>query len=427
MSQRVFSTVSQLVAKQGVLIAGVFAAASLSYLIFSAFLTTTNANLRFGDFRFIYNAGVVMAHGESPYKIQTYNLFWLNEIETLPDTERPYSTLEGKATHPSELSNRALMYPFLPNSGWLAIPLSAAGWRGAKLLISVVNIGAVLALAFTLYKRYVLSRTAGFLLLSLCCLASATSATASTGQLSLLSTLGSVLCFEAATSGRSRLAGAGAALALVKPQVSMLILLAALAKSTDRTKTALWCVLSFAASNLACMLLFADMEFLSDYESSIALRASAPFNLYRNMDGLYYILSPFLGRMAVSAVAGLAGVVATLVATRSLRSAFVMPCVALISLCCLPLHVGYDLVIVLPVCVLLFHAPPRHWDEFAWAILLALILRYPNVVNALSKLGFHPSRQLVLIVLLAAVIVGLVRLDLIRRDFRQSEVTVERV
>jgi len=386
------------------LLAWGFAVVSLALLLQTSLLSRSGADFRFGDFRFVYNGGTAWLSGESPYNIARYQYYWLRDIETLPD--RPYASQEPQARKPEDLSGRAIMYPFFPNSALLAVPLRAFGWAGAKILISVLNLACTFALAILLATFLRLPLKGRLLVLGGTCLASATSATIFSGQLSLICTAGTLICLWAANEDRPFLAGVGAALALLKPQLSVLLIVVALLRSPRRLRTAMWTILLVGVTNLLPIILIRDMDFFSSFKASLALRSTHPFNHFHNMDGLYYALSRVLSNGSVSLLSLLIGLVATYAVARTLSFPATVLAASVISSICLPLHVGYDLVIVLPILILPFLVTSNRLGMRLVSLgLVVLVLRFPTLVRVLEKVHLQLfSPQLVLLGLLVAIL-----------------------
>jgi hypothetical protein len=361
-----------------------FALSSFALLLKTSLAGGRDADSRFGDFRFLFNSGTTWLNGESPYDISRYQYYWLRDIETLPD--RPYAAKEPQAKTPEDLSGRTIMYPYFPNSAWLTVPLRALGWSGAKIVISVFNLASVVALALLMASLLHLRSNGRLLLLGGTCLASATSATIFTGQLSLVSTAGALLCVWAASKDRPFLAATGAALAFLKPQLTVFLVIVGLLHCPRRSLSIVSTAILVGLTNLLPIALIRDVDFLSSFRASLALRSTHPFNYFSNMDGLYYVLSHFLGDGSVSFVALLTGLLATWVAAKKLSFPAAVLAVSVISSICLPVHVGYDLVIVLPVLMLPFLTNRRSWLQFTALFLVVLTLRFPTLLRVLSKL-----------------------------------------
>ena len=175
-----------------------------------------------------------------------------------------------------------------------------------------------------------------------------------------------------------------AALAMIKPQLTLPLLAYAWIATDRRIALAIWSGLAILISNLVPVLITGNVDVISDMGAALALRAEHPFNLYENMHGLYFALSGSLSNSAIQAT-GLA--VAAIGALglglwRGLDQPYGLATVSLLTVLTMPLHVGYDMVVVYPVLALaiMMTVEKAHPIRllFVWAGALAL-LRWNNV------------------------------------------------
>lgn len=317
---------------------------SLGFLVYSAVLTENSK--RFGDLRFIYVAGAAWNDGLSPYNPRVYQQQWVETIRDIPESQRPYPN--DPLDNISDVESRWIAFAFPPSVAFLAKPLASLGWQVTRIGMTALNLGAVMLIVLCLHRLLDLRPSATALLATMAFLTTATSAAIFSGQPTPIAVAGALAALWAALAGAPVLFGLAAILALIKPQVSLLLLLFAWLQSPNRFTTAFWSISLVLLANGGALLLFGGWEgFYDDLKASLAIHTSGPFNDFANMHGFFFLFADMPRGLVQGAVVGLGLAVTAFISIRT-NFSLGLAMVSLLTVLLLPLHAGYDLLVAIP-------------------------------------------------------------------------------
>lgn len=341
------------------------------------------------DFRYFWSAGRLWLDGVSPYSSDFIRFV---EAEFGGDTA-------------------AFFYPpsILPIFALLgALPPQAAAY--CFLAANLLFAGATALLAADLAIRTGAARTRwkafAVLLTLLTIVFHPALSTLIYGQTSLLLAMAFSVYVRALESGRRGVAGLSLAILLMKPQFSIGLLIAALAKKEFRTAALIGLGVNAALFFLGA--LPDPAAIIRDFVANLSAYGDSKWNLSENSAGLGFLLS-FLG-LSLSPVVSLAAATAiALAATPSLanrphndeRLALVMILIVAVSMAASANH-SYDYVIFAPVAAFAFNARYARlrpllaaaYAAMAFATPLALLLHPPSALGAAA--GVHTAALLLI-------------------------------
>lgn len=307
------------------------------------------------DARVLYVAGQCWLAGGSPYEAEAFATTWRSTF--------------------SEVHPRTFVFAYPPTVAVISVPMALLPWPAGGRLLAALNasalIGCLLLIALSLRaalrERASWSRIA--LGLALASTIGAIPATLQIGQTGLLALLGALACLTTARAGPTALFAAGALLASIKPQVSLIAVAIALVQA--RARRVAWAVASVVLVGGASLAAAGGAEALEEAFRAVLRYSHASSNRAQALAGLQPLLQRTGIEIATLPVA-LAGIVlaAVLVAGAAHRAgpraaapgavAPLLPCALAFALSALflPLH-EYDLVLLmLPLAALVAMPAP---------------------------------------------------------------------
>jgi hypothetical protein len=322
--------------------------------------------VRLLDARVLYAAGQCWRAGGSPYDGERFAEAWQRSFaEPFPTT---------------------FVFAYPPTAALVAVPMALLPWpaggHGLDALSLAALVGCLAAIAAAL--RAALGARASWsriaLGLALAAAPGAIPATLRLGQTGLLALLGALACLSAARAGPVALFGAGAVLASIKPQVSLLAVGLALAQAGGRR--AAWAAAAVGATALAVLAWGGGIHGAGELLAALDRYAQVSSNQGEALAGLQPLLR-VLGVSAGTLAPALAGVaIAAVVLPGALRRAPdakpqlaaqpLVPCALAFALTALflPLH-DYDLVVLMLPMAALVALPLRHALALAPGLLIA--------------------------------------------------------
>lgn len=304
------------------------------------------------DAQWIYVAGRCWSAGESPYRVATFRRVWEDVLTAEP------------------VSPTAFVYP--PATVGLALPLALFDWRIAKRLHDAVNVAALCVIWWAGIAFLRRANSAGTrawcapLVIALSATMSAIPGVLYIGQMGLIATAGVAWAACSIVKRRSLSTAIGCALAMLKPQLTLLPILVVFLSGRWRDRLAivtLWILCTGVG-----VLLSSPANLVGDYRASMEQHASMEFNRPAaydhlggflaaagliNMEGAMYLL-------AIAAVVGMHvfdavrarttdGNLGAEAARRDACSlALHLQIAVVLTVALFPLH-AYDWVIVLPL------------------------------------------------------------------------------